>query len=220
VGTTTQTRGAPSGTVRFAGARDLLAVNASTVFGDLVFDWGTPKDPADGDWVVVVPSCTGPDNAPPAPTIGEVGAILTLPGPVIHALPPGTRDWPGITGLATHLWTDAPDPVRVTAEVRTYTLTVTAEPFRYLWAFGDGRSATATTPGSREQPVSVTYLRRGDYTLRLSVVWSVHSHASDPDLALERDLAFEVTVTTTVRYHVAEIRSVLRARAASPSTGR
>src|SRR5262249_24936498 len=162
----------------------------------LVYDWGTPRDPSDGDWVLVVPSCTGPDNPPPPPTSAEIAATISLPVPIIHALPPGTRDWPGITGLATHLWTDASDPVSGVATIRSFFVTITARPARYIWSFGDSNSVDASGPGRKDAPVTVTYARRGDYALRLSVVWAVHVHASDPDLALERDLEYEVTVST------------------------
>ena len=86
---------------------------------------------------------------------------------------------------------------------------VVARPIAYAWSFGDGSTQIVGDPPSAIVP----YSRRGDFVVTLYVVWEATAHVvyspwgvsvGDIDLGT-------VTLPEYLPYHVAEVRSVLRA---------
>jgi hypothetical protein len=179
----------------------------AVVVGPLVWDRG---EPAQGEGtVIVVPWCPSPGSPPPvpAPSPAEIWEQTPLPRAPVAASPPGTAGWPGITRLATRVWSDAREPATAAVTLRGFSAVVTATPIAYAWSFGDGSTAVVASP-----PAAVTFTRRGDYRVTLFVVWEGRARISYPEWGLEVgdiDLG-TVTIPEALPYHVAEIRSVLR----------
>jgi hypothetical protein len=186
--------------------RSLIPADA-TIVGDLVYDVG--QQPT---MLLVVPRCIGPGTPllgdPPSPA--EIWEQTLLPRTAIHASPPGTAVWPGITRLTTYFWGRAlPDAV-ASVSLRGFDVRVVAHPIAYAWSFGEGTTIVAPDPASAGAPVRVTFVRRGDYRVTLFVVWEGRAHISFAGLDLaDQDLG-TVTLPQRTRYHVAEIRALLR----------
>jgi len=203
------TIGAPPGAVAFAADPGLLPADA-TVVGELVTDVATARG---ATAVLVVARCVQPGEGlpPDAPSPAEVWEQTPLPRPVAHASPPGSVSWPGITGLTTHVWGDAPAPVTASVELRGFHVTVTAWPVAYGWAFGNGTALVADGPGSAAAPARVLYERRGDYGVTFFVVWQgTYSATSDWGIGVDGQDLGTVTLPGVLPYHVAEVRSLLR----------
>lgn len=156
---------------------------------------------------------------PPPPTPDEIWASAPLPDPTFGLLPTS----PGLTGLTTKLW----DPngggsLSATVTLRGYTATATVQPVRWEWRMagpGDTSSnhnppplVTATQPGSQQHPAA-TYMYEtiGDYTLTMTLVWSGSYTYSGPGVPPQTASLGAVTRSSTLPYHVAEVRSVLEA---------
>jgi hypothetical protein len=203
------TIGAPPGAVAVAADASRLPPDA-TVVGELVSDIATARG---STAVLVVSRCVQPGEGPPpdAPSPAEVWEQTPLPRPVAHASPPGTTSWPGITGLTTYVWGDAPGPVTASVELRGFHVTVTARPVAYGWAFGNGTALVTDGPGSAAAPARVLYERRGDYAVRFFVVWQgTYTATSDWGIGVDRQDLGTVTLPGALPYHVAEVRSLLR----------
>src|SRR5262245_13805718 len=102
----------------------------ATVVGELVYDVGQ------GDNViVVVPRCVRP-GAPPIgepPSPAEVWEQAPLPLTRVHASPPGTSAWPGITRLASHFWAETAGDAVAAVSLHGLDVTVVAHPVAYAW---------------------------------------------------------------------------------------
>jgi hypothetical protein len=179
--------------------------------GELVFDVLSAR--AGGGALLLARECRNPASpGPPAPpTAADVWEEVPLPRAVVHASPPGTRVWPGITGLESHFWGDEPAPATAAVEIRGFAVIATARPIGYGWGWPDGTWAAAD-PGRPEAPVRVTFRRRGDPSVRLSVVWEGAALVGIPGgggAFGAMDLG-TVTLSVSVPYHVAEVRALLR----------
>ena len=98
-----------------------------------------------------------------------------------------------------------------------YVVDVAAHPVAYGWSFGDGTTARGDRPGSADAPLRATYRRRGDYAVvALRHVGGPRATSPHPRSASTSVLQYLGTVTLPepVTYHVAEIRALLRSRAA------
>jgi len=171
----------------------------------------------DGSEQVVDAGCIPDGDPPPAPpppppSPAEVWGFVPLADSKIGVSPGGD----GLTGLATLLWYDGPrQPVTLgPLNLRGYSLTATVRPVSYRWRMGnDPDPAKETTyrtrtAGSPEEPaVSHVYERKGDYTLRMEVMWQGTYTFSGFGVTTDRALG-GVTVVRTRPYHVAEARSV------------
>jgi hypothetical protein len=179
----------------------------ATIVGDLAFDVGIQ-----GPRTLIVPRCVVPGvpTLPQPPSPAEVWEQTPLPRTRVHANPPGTPGWPGITRLTTLFWGDGVPETTASVSLRGFDVEVVARPIAYAWAFGDGTTAIAGHPGSIFAPFVATYVRRGDYRVALYVVWEGRSRMFFGGLPLpEQDLG-TVTLPEAAPYHVAEIRAVLR----------
>ncbi len=145
-----------------------------------------------------------------------------LPAPGIEVDP----DPEGLTGLATHLWYDAPPQVRpldhdgdpttppilgleVTAAAGPYTITARAGVVEYRWHMGDGTVLRSTTPGTSEDPAaSHIYETKGDYTIVLEMVWT-GSYTWQAGETTGTGTLGTVTLTGERAYLVHEVRAVL-----------
>ena len=179
----------------------------ATIVGDLAFDVGIQ-----GPRTLVVPRCVGPGvpPLPEPPSPAEVWEQTPLPRTRVHASPPGTAGWPGITRLTTLFWGNAVPETVASVSLRGFDVDVDARPVAYAWVFDNGATSVADHPGSIFLPLAVTYHRRGDYGVALYVVWEGRATMSFAGLPLpEQDLG-TVTLPEAAPYHVAEIRAVLR----------
>jgi hypothetical protein len=187
----------------------------ATTFGEYGFDIGSPNGPGN---VVVIPRCALPGDPllPAPPSAAAVWQQTPLPRESISANPPGTHAWPGIVNLESWFWGEPIPDARATVALDGYTVSVTAHPIAYAWSFGDGTTTVRPDPGTRILPARVGYGRRGDYEVALYVVWAGRAQISQPAWGLDfgdLDLG-TVTIPERVTYHEAEIRAVLRSRAA------
>jgi len=132
----------------------------------------------------------------------------------------------GLTGLDTWLWYDGG------IEIPPFTLTVDdpgsgirlevqawAELEAFTWDMGDGTIVTAATPGSdTDLPQSAAathrYERKGDYTITFTAAWNgTYRWRQLPAGAWSGSTSFAgnpATISTSIPYHVAEIRSLLQ----------
>jgi hypothetical protein len=132
----------------------------------------------------------------------------------------------GLTGLDTWLWYDGG------IEIPPFTLTVDdpgsgirleveawAELEAFTWDMGDGTVVTAATPGSdADLPQSAAathrYERKGDYTITFTAAWNgTYRWRQLPAGAWSGSTSFAgnpATISTSIPYHVAEIRSLLQ----------
>lgn len=178
----------------------------ATPAGELVTEVGEA-----GTVIVAVPRCVQPGDPllgePPAPA--EIWQETPLPRATVHASPPGTNSWPGITRLATYFWGDAIPDTGAAVSLRGFDVTVVARPIAYAWSFGDGTTAVVADPGSAAAPLRVTFLRRGDYAVDLYVVWEGRAHISFAGFGLADVDLGTVTLPERAPYHVAEVRALL-----------
>jgi hypothetical protein len=186
--------------------RSLIPPGAFVV-GDLVYEVG--QQPT---LLIVVPRCVRPGTPllgdPPSPA--EIWEQTPLPRTAVHASPPGTYSWPGITRLATFFWGNAAPDTTASVSLHGFDVTVVAHPIAYAWSFGEGTTLVRSDPGSAGTPVTVTFHRRGNYTVTLFVVWEGRAHLSFAGLPLADVELGTVTLPERAPYHVAEIRAVLR----------
>ena len=207
-------QGAPPGAVRVDG--DAPLPPGATAAGDFVVDQATPR--TGGPDLFVVPRCARPGTPlpPDPPSAAQIWEQTPLPRAVVHASPPGTAAWPGIVNLETRFWGTALPDVRAGVALDGYSIDVAARPVAYAWSFGDGTTSVATGPGSTDAPSRVTYRRRGDRTVVLYVTWAGLAHLTAPALGLDLGLQNLGTVTLPepITYREAEIRALLRSRAA------
>jgi hypothetical protein len=179
----------------------------ATIVGDLAFDVGIQ-----GPRTLIVPRCVVP-GLPPLPippSPAEVWQQTPLPRTRVHASPPGTNAWPGITRLTALFWGNAVPETTASVSLRGFDVEVVARPIAYAWTFGNGDTAIAGHPGTIFSAFPVTYVRRGDYRVALYVVWEGRSRMWFAGLPLpEQDLG-TVTLPEPAPYHVAEIRAALR----------
>jgi hypothetical protein len=178
----------------------------ATAVGDLVTEVGES-----GTTIVAVPRCVQPGDPllgePPSPA--EIWQETPLPRATVHASPPGTIGWPGITRLATYFWGDALADTGAAVSLRGFDVTVVARPIAYAWSFGDGTTAVVADPGSATAPLRVTFLRRGDYLVDLYVVWEGRAHVSFAGFGVADVDLGTVTLPERAPYHVAEVRALL-----------
>jgi hypothetical protein len=168
--------------------------------------------------VLVVPRCVRPGapllGEPPSPA--EIWQETPLPCTHVHASPPGTSDWPGITRLATFFWGDVVPDTSASVSLRGFDVGVVAHPIAYAWSFGEGGTHVGPDPGSAGVPLRVTFSRRGDYRVELFVVWEGRAHLSFAGLPLaDQDLG-TVTLPERAGHHVAEVRALLRTTPGRP----
>jgi hypothetical protein len=205
---------APPGAVRMDGNAPLPP--GATAAGDFLLDTATPRDGSAG--VLVVPRCAAPGTPLPSapPSAAAIWQQTPLPRVIVHASPPGTRAWPGIVNLETHVWGDLLPDARATVDLDGYVVSVAASPVAYAWALGDGSTSVAGNPGSPDAPARVTFRRRGAFDVVLYVTWAGLAHITAPALGLDFGTQYLGTVTLPERvgYHVAEIRALLRSRTA------
>jgi hypothetical protein len=185
----------------------LLVPPDAVVVGDLVYDVG--EQPT---LLLVFPRCIRPGapllGEPPSPA--EIWQETPLPRTQVHASPPGSRSWPGITRLATFFWGTAVPETSAQVSLRGFDVAVVAHPIAYAWDFGEGTTLVTADAGSAAVPTRVTFVRRGDYRVRLYVVWEGRARISFRGIALaDQDLG-TVTLAEGSPYHVAEIRALLR----------
>ena len=133
-----------------------------------------------------------------------------MPRTVVHASPPGTSSWPGITRLATRFWGNAVLEAHANVVLRGFGVAVVAHPIAYAWDFGEGTTLVRADPPNAIEPVSVTFVRRGDYGVRLYVVWEGRAHISFRGIDVADEDLGTVTLPEGAPYHVAEIRALLR----------
>jgi hypothetical protein len=178
----------------------------ATAVGDLVTEVGQS-----GTTILAVPRCVQPGDpllgAAPAPA--EIWQETPLPRAAVHASPPGTDSWPGITRLATYFWGEALPDAGAAVSLRGFDVTVVARPIAYAWSFGDGTTAVEADPGSASAPLRVTFLRRGDYLIDLYVVWEGRAHISFAGFDVADVDLGTVTLPQRAPYHVAEVRALL-----------
>jgi hypothetical protein len=205
---------APPGALRVDGAPVLPpgAVDA----GEFVVDTATRRDGPPEQRVV--PRCARPGAPLPAepPTAAEIWRQTPLPRASVQASPPGTRDWPGIVNLESRFWAGALPDAQATVTLDGYVVDVRAHPVAYGWALDDGTTRVRTDPGRADAATTTTFRRRGDHEVDLYVVWAGVAHIAAPALGLDfgvHDLG-TVTLPETAVHHVAEIRALLRSRAA------
>lgn len=141
---------------------------------------------------------TAPAAPPAPPTLGEALASCPSPPPPQLGRNP---DPEGVTGLATHLWAQPQEPMSSATTIRGYPVACTLTPTQWTWESGDGASYTRDRPGGPhpDHPAEHVYESKGDYDQRLTVRWQATTSAG----------AGTLTRSTTVPYHVFEIRSVL-----------
>jgi hypothetical protein len=190
-----------------------VTIPGMIVIGDLVYDIGTQPT-----MVIVVPRCLWPGTPllgePPSPA--EIWQQTPLPRTHVHASPPGTAGWPGITRLTSWFWGDRVAETSARVSLRGFDVTVVAHPIAYAWWFADGTTAIGADPGSRATPVRATFVRRGDYEVRLYVVWEGRAHVTFAGLDVaDQDLG-TVTLPERAPYHVAEVRALLRTTPGRP----
>jgi hypothetical protein len=199
-----QALGAPSGTVL---VHELESLPADVrVVGRFVVEVGDDRSRT-GD-VIVVPRCTQPGDPALAgpPSAAEIWERTPLPRVAVHASPPGTHAWPGITRLGTDFWSDPLAITTAAVAIDGYAVAVTAVPLAYAWSFGDG-TELVTPAGERTR---LAYLRRGEFIVTRYVVWEGRARVSAFGLDFgELDLG-TVTIPEEVPYRVAEVRSLLR----------
>ena len=136
---------------------------------------------------------------------------LPLPSKMTKlASPPVTVGWPGITRLTSWFWGDRVGETTAHVMLRGFDVAVVARPIAYAWSFADGSTAVSGDPGSPATPVRATFVRPGNYDMRLYVVWEGRAHLSFAGLDIaDQDLG-TVTLPERAPYHVAEIRALLR----------
>ncbi len=196
--------GAPAGAV-FVWSISALPPD-TLVIGPILLELGVSL--STGEIVVAARRCGGPSapNPPVAPTAAEIWEETPLPRAVVHASPPGTREWPGITRLGTDFSSGALPATTAFVSLHGYDVDVVAEPIAYAWAFGDGTTLIA----DQSAVTRVAYLRRGEFPVTRFVVWHGTAHLTlfGRDLG-EQDLG-TVTIPERIPYRVGEIRAVLR----------
>jgi hypothetical protein len=184
-----------------------VTIPGMIVIGDLVYDIGTQPT-----MVIVVPRCLWPGapllGEPPSPA--EIWQQTPLPRTHVHASPPGTSAWPGITRLSSWFWGDRVGDTTARVWLRGFDVTVVARPIAYAWWFADGTTSVGADPGSRAAPVRTTFVRRGDYEVRLYVVWEGRAHITFAGLDVADVDLGTVTLPERAPYHVAEVRALLR----------
>jgi hypothetical protein len=155
---------------------------------------------------------SAPVAPPPPPGPAQVAARTPLPTPSFALNPT-----PGLTGLATLLWTTDPGAVTVSVPpINGYTLSASAHPVAYRWIMGDGATVVGTSPGSPSNPsASHIYESKGDVTITLEVVWAGTYTATFPGQPPQTFGLGTVTRQGSAPYHVIEVRSVLT----QPTTG-
>lgn len=197
----------PSGAVALD--RSLVPPDA-VVVGDLVYEVGTQAALA-----LVVPRCVRPGipmlGEPPSPA--EIWQQVPLPRAHVHASPPGTSAWPGITRLASLFWGDHVGDAAARVSLRGFDVNVVAHPIAYAWSFGDGTTTVGSNPGSAAVAIPATFQRRGDYAVDLYVVWEGHAQVSFAGVRIADEDLGTVTLSERTAYHVAEIRALLRTTA-------
>lgn len=154
----------------------------------------------------------GEPRTPPAPPSAvEVWGLARLPLPVVHADPPGTAGFPGITGLETRLWSEPATPVDVDAELRGYRITARAHPVGWVFTTPDGATHATEGPPTAASPTRLRFERRGDYALSLAVRWTGTFAVAAPawGIALDGRPLGTTSVATRLPYRVAEIRARL-----------
>jgi len=196
--------GVPAGAV-FVWSIGVLPSDA-VVLGPILLDLGVSI--LTGEIVIAARRCSGSSAPalPIAPTAAEIWEETPLPPAVVHASPPGTRDWPGITRLGTDFSSGPVPSTTAFVSLHAYDVDVTAVPIAYAWSFGDGTTLVA-------DPSAVTrvaYLRRGEFPVTRYVVW----HGTARMTLFGRDLGEQdlgtVTIPERIPYRVREIRAVLR----------
>lgn len=184
-----------------------VSIPGMIVVGDLVYDVGINPT-----FAIVVPRCVSPGTPllgePPSPA--EIWQQTPLPRTHVHASPPGTAAWPGITRLTSWFWGDRVGDTTARVSLRGFDVTVVARPLAYAWWFADGTTAIAADPASAAAPVRATFVRRGDFEVRLYVIWEGRAHISFAGLDIADEDLGTVTLPERAPYHVAEVRALLR----------
>lgn len=117
----------------------------------------------------------------------------------------------GLTGLPSYFWVrNDLAPVTANASAGGLTVTATAQPSEYVWAFGDGTDRTTRHPGrawTKRKPGNVGHLyeTKGRYEPEVTVVWVARWRINRGPW---QPLGYFST-TGSVDYRVREVRAVL-----------
>lgn len=106
---------------------------------------------------------------PTAPPSAESAlAAANLPTTSVPTSPEVT----GLVGMENWFWYEGPTTLTVNVELDGWTGTAVARAVEWHWDFGDGASASSTTPGSPDDPaVTHTYTVQGTNDIVLTVTW-------------------------------------------------
>jgi hypothetical protein len=143
-------------------------------------DWTRDEDgnvsSVQGQWRQLPGSyCLGDDD-PGVPTIGRVIAQVqsgfrNLPLPVA-----GVQVDPAPTSLVhipTAFYAGGEQSATFNPTILGTTVTINAKPTQWDWTWGDGTTATTTTPGVPKRPVvSHPYREARDYTVSVATTWT------------------------------------------------
>ena len=185
----------------------ILVPPDAVVVGELVYEVGARPGS-----LLVVPRCVQPGTPllGEPPTAAEIWQETPLPRTEVHAAPPGSLSWPGITRLATFFWGTTVPETAAQVSLRGFDVAVVAHPVAYAWDFGEGTTLVSPDAGTAAVPTRVTFVRRGNYRVQLYVVWEGRAHISFRGLDLADEDLGTVTLPEGTPYHVAEIRALLR----------
>jgi hypothetical protein len=142
-----------------------------------------------------------PPALPAVPTFAEAWNSVQLPPPAVTFDPADH----GITGLDTRITTSGPTTLTIAATIRGYKITGTATLDHYTISV-DGRAPEVT------DRTHYMFETKGDHRVAVGAVWRGVATMTGPDLPVTLpaiDLG-EATITSTRRYRVNEIRSVLQ----------
>ena len=162
-----------------------------------------------------VPRPGGPETTP-LPAAERIWSEVPLPEPA-WGLSPGLD---GLTGLPTHLWDPRGGaPVSTTVDLGGFTATATARPVHYEWTMWEPDDpenrnphpiVSSLVPGRESRPAAkYTYETKGDYSVTYTVTWEGSYILAGPAVNEVVDLG-TTTTSSTRRYHVTEVRAVLR----------
>jgi hypothetical protein len=147
-----------------------------------------------------------PPPLPAPPTAGDAWRLVHMGAPPIHVTPPGR----GVTGFETRLWTVAPARVSADAQVGVFSVHAFARPVGYQIDWGDGTTSSSMGAGDRDHPIARhVYERAVDYEITVRAVWSANARFSGPGIDPRPIDIGRATTSTTARYAVDEVRSVL-----------
>jgi hypothetical protein len=137
---------------------------------------GVVAPPVVGEWRQLPGSyCLGDDD-PGVPTIGHVIAQvqtgfqdLPLPVAALQVDPAPTS----LVNVPTAFFAGGAQSATFSPTILGTTVTINAKPTQWDWTWGDGTSATTTTPGVPKRPVvSKEYRQARDYSVSVATTWT------------------------------------------------